>query len=77
MPEVQKQQGEATDYVLSDSDLQEELVVRSYFPVKKGVEKQSHYRCVAPLRSEGLFFCVGNIIFEQPGGGGHNSTWKT
>ena len=34
MPEVQKQQGETADYVLSDSDLQEELTYRSLVPVE-------------------------------------------
>ncbi len=52
MPEVQKQQGKTADYVLSDSDLQEELACHSLFPLLY----------VAPLRSEGLFFCLGNII---------------
>jgi hypothetical protein len=70
MPEVQKQQGETTDYVFSDGDFQEELACRSLLPVEKGIEKQRHLLSVAPLRSEGLFVCLGNTISEQRLGGG-------
>jgi hypothetical protein len=38
MPEVQKQQGETADYVLSDRDVKKELAFRSFLNVEKDIE---------------------------------------